>query len=90
MMDDILFEFKPLHWKNTDYSNKRYALVQIGQNDDEYYEVTKQFNNYKIITVERVQHPYALGYYMLRKKQLNNRGQYMYEVSNNYVIKKLR
>lgn len=86
MLDEILFQYKPRTWTDADYSNRRYALVQINSYNSEYIEVTAPFGGYRIVRVERVQNPYALGYFMLRKKQLLSRGQQVYEVRRYHPV----
>lgn len=86
MLDEILSQYKPHTWTSTNYNNRRYALVQINSNSNEYSEVTAPFRRYGIERVERVQNPYALGYFMLRKKQLSGRGQTVYEVRRYHPV----
>lgn len=79
MLDEVISDYKPRTWTNMSYNNRRYALLPVTPYSAEYRAVTAQFWKYRIESVERVQHPYALGYFMFRQKQLLYRGQRIYE-----------
>lgn len=89
MLDQIL-EFKPDSWTHADYSGKRYALIEVEPSSDEYNEITAPFKSYTVENVERIQNPYALGYFMLRKEQLSSRGQGVSEVRTQFACVRAR
>lgn len=96
LLDDMLnqvLEFKPDTWTYADYSNKRYVLVEVDPLTDEFREVTAPFKKFSILhsveKVERIQNPYALGCYMIRKEQLATRGELAFEETCYHPLEKL-
>ena len=81
---DRVLACTPETWTHCDYGNKRYTLIKVDSLSDEYSEVTAPFalfESYTIENVERIQNPYALGSFMIRKEQLTARGHHVTEVS---------
>ncbi|XP_066993410.1 uncharacterized protein [Anabrus simplex] len=72
ILDDVLRK-APKYWEDALYEDKRYVMFEIHPGDEEYQEVIQLFQGEHISSVERVQHPYAYGRFMLRKEQYQMR-----------------
>lgn len=77
---DKVAQVKPTTWDNIPLPHgKNYVLKKLNNYSDEYEEVLiilqeKNIPRHGIQKIERVQHPFAYGSFLLRKKQLELRG----------------
>lgn len=70
-----VLKMKPATWDSTTPPyGKNYSLVALEDSSTEYENVrrvlvTKDYKSTEIEKIERVQHPYAYGRFLLRKEQ---------------------
>ncbi|XP_067006656.2 protein mono-ADP-ribosyltransferase PARP14 [Anabrus simplex] len=77
LLNEVISNFKPQEWEPAEYSTSRYHTFELGSDDPEYEKVSTQFSGMKISRIERLQNPYSLGRYLLRKEQLELRNGYV-------------
>ncbi|GLV46379.1 hypothetical protein CBL_20721 [Carabus blaptoides fortunei] len=69
----------PSTWTGTTYTSTNYATVQLEEDSDEYTDLVQtlreESEDYEdgISRIERVQHPFAYGRFVLRREQLKKR-----------------
>lgn len=81
----------PSTWTGTTYTSTNYATVQVEEYSDEYADIVSDLraanSSYSegINKIERVQHPFAYGRFVLRKEQLEKRRGYSQEAVSETV-----
>lgn len=73
MLNSIL-SLKPSTWSNQSYTNSTYWRISVPNYSSEHNDVANKFSStLNILRIERVQHAFAYGHYIIRRSQLNKR-----------------
>lgn len=72
-----VLQYKPDDWTDDSYTTQHYHLVTVDKNTEEYMTLKAEFKSKyhkKIAKIERIQHPYWYGMFLIQKAQqtLNN------------------
>ncbi|XP_026480654.1 uncharacterized protein LOC113387540 [Ctenocephalides felis] len=65
---------KPKTWSDISYSGVRFKTITLAENCEEYLAISNKFHNRRITKIERIQHPFAYGRFILKKDQLKLEG----------------
>uniref|UniRef100_A0A1B6DD51 Uncharacterized protein n=1 Tax=Clastoptera arizonana TaxID=38151 RepID=A0A1B6DD51_9HEMI len=86
-MINILKNFYPSTWdKNQNYSNKTYQLIELSRNSIEFRNVAISFPPNAVVKIWRIQNPYILGAYLLRKNQIEHRQGSISEITKYHTV----
>lgn len=78
-MLNAILNLKPSTWTNESYTDRTYCRVAVLQNSEEFLDVAKKVPGFDASllefnpTIERVQHAFAYGQYVIRRFQLSKR-----------------
>lgn len=71
---------RPKEWEDAIYEDKTYHTFELS-NDGESYTITIPFNGLIVSSIKRVQNPFQLGRFIIRKEQKMFRNESADEVS---------
>ncbi|KAF5274785.1 hypothetical protein FQR65_LT00368 [Abscondita terminalis] len=88
----LLEELKPPNWTNITYLDGNFVKVPLTNNCEEYKQIYSEFNTtckLEVVSITRIQHPFAFCRFKLRQKQLYHRtGMMPKEIRKFYRLRK--
>lgn len=83
MLQLVIAHNQPKEWEYASYEDKTYQTFELRMNDTEYSTIIKPFNEagLRIKSLQRVQNPFQLGRFLVRKEQKEFRNEWADKVS---------
>lgn len=80
MLQSVMTYNRPKEWEDAIYEDKTYHTFELS-NDGESNTITIPFNGLLVSSIKRVQNPFQLGRFIIRKEQKIFRNEIADEVS---------
>lgn len=72
---------RPKEWEDADYEDQTYHTFELS-NEQELDNITMHFNDLLVSSIKRVQNPFQLGRFIIRKEQKTYRNEIADQVSD--------